>query len=81
MLSQCPWFGGGWSPWFLLAPLGMFALMLVAMLIFCRRGGMCCGPWGRHDSVPTALDILKQRYAKGEITKDDFDRMKKDIEH
>jgi len=28
----------------------------------------------------TSLDILKKRYAKGEITKEEFDRMKKDIE-
>lgn len=28
----------------------------------------------------TPVDILKKRYAKGEITKEDFDRMKKDIE-
>jgi uncharacterized membrane protein len=30
-------------------------------------------------SKETPLDILARRYAKGEITKDDFERMKKDI--
>ncbi len=27
-----------------------------------------------------AIDILEKRYAKGEITKDEFDKMKKDLE-
>lgn len=28
----------------------------------------------------TALDILRMRYAKGEINKEEFDRMKRDLE-
>ncbi|MGL4636134.1 MAG: SHOCT domain-containing protein [Beijerinckiaceae bacterium] len=28
---------------------------------------------------PNALEVLKERYAKGDLTKDDFDRMRKDI--
>jgi putative membrane protein len=30
--------------------------------------------------VDPAQDILKKRYAKGEITKEEFERMKKDLE-
>lgn len=30
--------------------------------------------------VESHLDILKKRYAKGEISKEDFDRMKRDLE-
>jgi len=34
---------------------------------------------GAGSSQETPLDILKKRYAKGELTKEDFDRMKKEL--
>jgi len=33
-----------------------------------------------EESSSTPLNILKERYAKGEISKDEFDKMKKDLE-
>ena len=36
----------------------------------------------KSESPPadSALDIIKRRYAKGEISREDFERMKKDLE-
>jgi putative membrane protein len=31
-------------------------------------------------TAETPLDIIKKRYAHGEITKEEFDRMKKELE-
>lgn len=36
------------------------------------------GREGKQDGTP--LDILKQRYAKGELDKDQFEKMKKDLQ-
>jgi len=40
-------------------------------------------PQGRQNGASaeeTALDILKKRYARGEITREEYDRMRKDLE-
>lgn len=38
--------------------------------------GMCCGGSKKGDSAET---LLRERYAKGEITKEQFEQMKKDL--
>ncbi|HMB16068.1 MAG TPA: SHOCT domain-containing protein [Pelovirga sp.] len=59
---------------------GGFAMMLFWLVI------IVAGIWfvktlstgkAQNDSP---MDMLKKRYAKGEITKDEYDRMKRDIE-
>lgn len=63
------WFGGG----FLML---VFWVLLVSFIIWAVRES-------KHDSRShsrgSALDILNERYAKGEITKEEFKAMKKDI--
>ena len=71
---------GGWRIIPVICMLVMFFFMMF------RRGGFR-PPWdqnsGRHHieskDSETAIDILKKRYAKGEITKEEFDQMKKDL--
>ena len=69
--------------WFM--PLFFMAICVVLFLVF-RKGGR--GPFfsdrTRHmnntdDTKTSAMDILKIRYAKGEITKEEYDKMKQDI--
>ena len=51
-----------------------------------RRGANQTSPWNRDwpDAFfrgrSSTLEILKIRYANGEINKEEYDRMKKDIE-
>lgn len=71
-------FGFGWI--FML----LFWVMLIGAIVVLVRGlsGHGCGhfPGEQKPKEKTAVDILKERYAKGEISKDDFKKMKKDVE-
>lgn len=70
-------FGFGWIFTLLFWGLiiwGIFALVRGA------TGHGCCGH-GNHKEhgEKTPLDILKERYAKGEINKEEFEAKKKDL--
>ena len=82
-----PGAGVGYFPFFFF-PFGFF--IFVFFLFFLFRGlfwGWGWGGWrgypmyGRHHYGPDgAAEILRRRYASGEITKDQFDQMMRDIE-
>ena len=64
---------GGWGMFPLVMPFFMILLVIAVLyLLFSRRGGDGQGQ-------ESALDILKKRYAKGEISQEEFERIKKDI--
>lgn len=63
----------GMGGWFLMAFLWTAAL---AGAFFLFRS---VGRPGK-DAASTPLDILKQRYARGEISREEFEAMRKDIE-
>ncbi len=65
-------------------PIIMLVGIGVALYFVLGRGGFCfpChGPTRPYDHSPeSALETLKKRYAKGEITKEEFEQMQMDIQ-
>jgi putative membrane protein len=77
------WYGGFGGGWFML----LFWIVLIALIVWgvislTRHGryghmhmhsGGCCSTDGN------ALDIARERYARGEISKEQFETLKKDL--
>ncbi|WP_335965497.1 SHOCT domain-containing protein [Galbibacter sp. PAP.153] len=73
------WMNGMW-----VFPFIMIIVMLFVVFMIFGRGGFR-PPWSNNDNYysnkpkETPLDVLKKRYANGEISKEEFDKIKNDI--
>jgi len=70
-------FGGGWLGW--MGPVLMivfWAAVIVGIVFLIRWLLLRSAPPKQQNS---ALDILKLRYARGEISKEEFEQMKQDL--
>jgi putative membrane protein len=68
--------GGWWWMWIVWIG-GFFVLVLVIYLLVYGLRSESRPP---ERAPETALDILKKRYARGEITREEFEQMKRDLE-
>jgi putative membrane protein len=59
------WAGHAWGPWFLLFPLFWIGVVVVLFLAF--RGG-----WGHRPESDSAETILGERFARGEISPEEY---------
>ena len=64
-------YGGGWGMPMFGGPLLLIIIVGVVLYYFNRRNG--------DADAPTPRTILDRRYAAGEITKEQYDQMKRDL--
>jgi putative membrane protein len=67
--------GWGWIGLGMVHMLLFWVLVILGILVLGRR--LAGGP--RNELLARAIDILKARYAKGEITREEFEQIKRDI--
>lgn len=70
-------YGWGWGMGFGWIFMIVFWILIILGIVYLIK--LIAGGTGREKTAETATDILKKRYAKGEITKEEFDRMKEDL--
>ena len=84
-MPLCFWSGIGSQPWAAAWPfivlwfafkLAIWALVITALVYGIRRLRRQCGT----GSLQTPLEILKARYARGELTRQDFESMRRDLD-
>ena len=75
------WWGGGWYS-MIFGPLIMIlvlALVIIAVVLLVRWAG---GPWpgAAVQRERSPLDLLKERYARGEIDREEYMRRRADLQ-
>ena len=73
---------GDWSGWgwlWPIIPLVLLALIVAAGLLLARYLGGWTDNAGWRERRPTALELLEERYARGEINREEYLEKKRDI--
>ena len=59
--------------------IGLILIIVVIVILFKNTGMLEGNSNGRNTSSKSPLDILKERYARGEISEEEYERMKKNL--
>jgi putative membrane protein len=76
MWSGLEGMGWGWIGLGMVHMLLFWVLVILGIVVLARW--LAGGPRA-DDERPRAIDILKSRYAKGELTREQFEQMKREI--
>jgi putative membrane protein len=72
-----PGFGWWWIPMAIFWVLIIIGIVLLVVWLLGQARARAGGP---GPSGSRALDILRERYARGEITREEYERMRRDLE-
>lgn len=81
-MDPTQWWGHGFGfMWFI--PLLFFVVFMIFMRGMFGRGSPGCGSHGDNSThhEENAREILDKRFAKGEITRNEYEEMKKTLEN
>jgi putative membrane protein len=59
--------------------IGFLHMVLFWAIVILALGGMVRWLTGKSPGAASALDILKARYARGDLTREEFETMKRDL--
>lgn len=73
-LGRAPWYRGYWNitPW-------IFNVILLGIAVFFILYIISRSNFSRPSTEDTAIDILRRKYAEGEITKEEFQKKLEDL--
>ncbi len=75
------YYGGfGYAPWWGIVMFLFWALVIGGVVFLIGRLVRQGSQTSQGGSQDSAMDILRQRYARGEITKEQFDQLRRDLE-
>ena len=82
-------YGLWYGPWLIFPIIGLVLMAMMVFLMFGRRGPFAYftrrGGWGDRSErdapyTESAIDILKRGYARGEISREQFEQMRRGVE-